>query len=414
MFGSRSTGSSYNSLNQIYLNCNNYEASMFYLAFFRGLEREDRYTNISANTIYTEEFVVNDPRYSISSNFFDNSATLPSYLFAFNALGNAVAYSYIRLYGFEIYDGSTLIRDFRPYKDASGVICLYDLVEQKCYYNKGTGSFVAGEEIDTSQVVNYLMLYDGSLGEAGENGANVCADVTGGYEVNSVLMSGYVKGTVTFNSTNIKLYAKDEGTICMATISSNNSFNVDGYSKIGASTKYSMSSPNSNSWSCSYLTQNRSLSSMGESHLVVGSGVVYNNNSLNNTKFLWDKDISSAVQKNYYLCGYASATGWQHYTDQEIYSIFLLKQDNWQELCTIAGLNSSNYASEETLCSNSTAITQILSNASAVDFMLKQCTGTFMYYFVRSSTCLTALNNSTNKTKIHANEHWSKFLMFVS
>ena len=50
------------------------------------------------------------------------------------------------------------------------------------------------------QLVNYLMLYDGSLGEAGENGANVCADVTGGYEINSILMSGYAKGTVTFNS----------------------------------------------------------------------------------------------------------------------------------------------------------------------------------------------------------------------
>lgn len=273
--------------------------------------------------------------------------------------------------------------------------------------------FWDGIDIPEEQLVNYLMLYDGSLGEAGENGANVCGDITGGYEKNIIHVSSYVAGTVTFNSTNIKLYAKDNGTICMATILGNNPFNVDGYSKIGVSTKYSMSSPNSYSWAGLYLTQNRSLSSMGESHLVVSSGVVYDN-SLNNTKFLWDKDISSAVQKNYYLCGYASATGWQHYTDQEIYSMFLVKQDNWQELCTIAGLNSSDYASEETLCANSTAITQILSNANAVEYMIKQCTGTFMYYFVRSSTCLTALNNSTNKTKIHANEHWSKFLNMVA
>ena len=210
------------------------------------------------------------------------------------------------------------------------------------------------------------------------------------------------------NSTNIKLYAKDDGSIRMATISSKNSLNVDGYSKAGILTKASMSAPGSNSYVGYFLTQNKSLASMGEKYTIAGTG------SISNNKNLCAGDISNPVQKNYYLCGYASATGWQHYTDQEIYSIFLLKQDNWQELCSIAGLNSSDYASEETLCANSTAITQILSNANAVDFMLKQCTGTFMYYFVRSSTCLTALNNSTNKTKIHANEHWSKFLNMVA
>ena len=56
----------------------------------------------------------------------------------------------------------------------------------------------------------------------------------------------------------------------------------------------------------------------------------------------------------------------------------------------------------------------ILINEKAVEFMIKQCTGEFMASAISSEVFLTALNNSPYKDKIYANEHWSKFLNFVT
>ena len=282
--------------------------------------------------------------------------------------------------------------------------------------------FWGGIDIPDEQLVNYLMLYDGSLGEAGENGANVCANVTGGYAINDILTDDtYEPSDVTFGSTQVSLSAKKTIVVesfdgnKMATILTQNSFDISEYKQIGCVAHANLYSPAQYNWFTVIIMQNRGIISgavMGEYYFIVNSVDI--KNGLNNTKFIKSIDISNATNKDYYFAVQISSTYYNNSATASLYSAFLVKQDNWQELCTIAGLNSSDYANEETLCANSTAITQILSNASAVDFMLKQCTGTFMYYFVRSSTCLTALNNSTNKTKIHANGHWSKFLNFVA
>ena len=49
-----------------------------------------------------------------------------------------------KVYYVQIYDNDTLVRDFIPVLDQNGVPCMYDRVEQKYYYNAGTGDFVAG------------------------------------------------------------------------------------------------------------------------------------------------------------------------------------------------------------------------------------------------------------------------------
>lgn len=46
-----------------------------------------------------------------------------------------------KLYSCQIYDNGTLVRDYVPCKDPDGVVCLYDKVEGKYYYNAGTGEF---------------------------------------------------------------------------------------------------------------------------------------------------------------------------------------------------------------------------------------------------------------------------------
>lgn len=50
--------------------------------------------------------------------------------------------SYANLYYTKIYDNDTLVRDFVPVLDSSNRPCLYDKVEDKFYYNEGTGEFL--------------------------------------------------------------------------------------------------------------------------------------------------------------------------------------------------------------------------------------------------------------------------------
>ena len=50
--------------------------------------------------------------------------------------------SYANLYYAKIYDKDTLVRDFVPVIDSSGIPCLYDKVEDKFYYNEGSGEFL--------------------------------------------------------------------------------------------------------------------------------------------------------------------------------------------------------------------------------------------------------------------------------
>lgn len=55
--------------------------------------------------------------------------------------GSVAGITPMRIYSCQIYDNDTLVRDYIPVTDASGVACLYDKVEKKTYYNAGTGNF---------------------------------------------------------------------------------------------------------------------------------------------------------------------------------------------------------------------------------------------------------------------------------
>lgn len=52
------------------------------------------------------------------------------------------------LYSCQIYDNGTLIRDYVPAKNSSGVVGLYDVVNGVFYTNAGTGEFGAGPEVE--------------------------------------------------------------------------------------------------------------------------------------------------------------------------------------------------------------------------------------------------------------------------
>lgn len=78
------------------------------------------------------------------------------YLFALN--NNGVATNERgdkRIYSCKIYNNDTLVRDFVPCKNSSGVIGLYDIVNGAFYQNAGTGTFTAGDEWKPSQQMKF-------------------------------------------------------------------------------------------------------------------------------------------------------------------------------------------------------------------------------------------------------------------
>lgn len=82
--------------------------------------------------------------YSTSVSNSSYQMTYNLFLFCYNRLGNAESFIQMTLFSTQIYDNGTLIRDFVPCKNSSGVIGLYDQVHSAFYANSGTGTFIAG------------------------------------------------------------------------------------------------------------------------------------------------------------------------------------------------------------------------------------------------------------------------------
>lgn len=84
-------------------------------------------------------------------NLTNISLTVPSktveniFLFAYRDVNSGKAMGHIEtLYNNQIYVNGVLVRDYITVIDWNDIPCLFDKVDSKMYYNKGTGNFVAG------------------------------------------------------------------------------------------------------------------------------------------------------------------------------------------------------------------------------------------------------------------------------
>lgn len=73
------------------------------------------------------------------------TTSFPIRLFDKNSGGSAWGQISMKLYSCRIYDNGTLVRNFIPCNNPSGVVGLYDLVNSKFYTNAVAGDFTAGE-----------------------------------------------------------------------------------------------------------------------------------------------------------------------------------------------------------------------------------------------------------------------------
>ena len=116
----------------------------------------DQYTNIYGKNgeRYLFDLNIPDQTYTVS-DIYDNilvevnpinrsNRTTSSFIIFGYRASNRVS---MRIYSLKMWDNGVLVRDFIPVLDNNGTPCMYDKVEDKFFYNAGTGNFIAGPVI---------------------------------------------------------------------------------------------------------------------------------------------------------------------------------------------------------------------------------------------------------------------------
>ena len=239
------------------------------------------------------------------------------------------------------------------------------------------------------QEIHYLMLYDYG---------DMCRDVTGGYYESVIEPSwGDGVGTATVGSTYLQCYGAGNGSIAFTT---NRPVDFTEYAKLCG--VYERSEANSNVWQyIVYTGKNKLPNSSGTGRLWLGNTV---GGSISK-RFAVYADIS-AMPGGHYV-----GVGTNFTYTEKYYMLCIVKEDDWQTWLSKARFA---FASLEAVMSNSAALTTLLSNRTATQYMLLQCTGTVMVAAIQSSSFLAALNSSPYKQEIYANQHWAKFLRMVA
>ena len=114
----------------------------------------------------TQTLEANGIRVLTTTNTTTLNTNLKLYLFALNLDGVANYFSSARIYELKIYDDNKLIRNMIPcYRKSDGVIGMYDTESKTFFTNKGTGTFLIGNEIIPKeyQEVEYLQASAGQV-----------------------------------------------------------------------------------------------------------------------------------------------------------------------------------------------------------------------------------------------------------
>ena len=140
-WGTRSSGSYSDANLQCYLNTNptSYQGEIRCLSTSTNLET-NWHSGVIPQIYQDYEFTgitvvptMEKMRYSIILFGFMNAGTI------------ALSYGKCRIYKFVAYSNGEVVRDLRPCLDPNGVVCMYDMVTRRYFYNKGTGEFLASK-----------------------------------------------------------------------------------------------------------------------------------------------------------------------------------------------------------------------------------------------------------------------------
>ena len=88
-------------------------------------------------------------------------SAVPLLLLASLDAGTYQYFAKAKIYSCKVYDNGTLVRDYIPCTNSSGVAGLYDLVSKEFYVNAGTGAFTTGTSTQNSVAKDVTSMYIG-------------------------------------------------------------------------------------------------------------------------------------------------------------------------------------------------------------------------------------------------------------
>lgn len=248
---------------------------------------------------------------------------------------------------------------------------------------------------EDDQVVNYTMLY---------GGGNEFEEITNGWVSNKYIdyhaNAGNVDTAVkNSNSIYLGFTSKQSSGTKDSSIACNNKINTTGYSKLV--TVLSSATSTLDTWGDA---NNIALSPVETS---LASADCFKARQYEGVNI---NDIS-AYQGDFYLA-FVTISGKDAYCNLTFTDVLLVKSDNWQKWTEIGGI--TGFTDINALVNDSSSMTALMSNETAVRYMVKQMTGDAMFAILNSEIAMSALDNSPYKSLVQANEHWAKFLAMVA
>ena len=118
----------------------------------------EQYTNyLNSRVVRVIEKTSNLDVTSVELGNLTFTPTFPMFLGGVNIAGSLSAKFKGNISQCTITEGNTIVRDLKPCIDPKGVVCFYDMVTKKYFYNQGTGTLIAGNKIN---FVDYI-IFDG-------------------------------------------------------------------------------------------------------------------------------------------------------------------------------------------------------------------------------------------------------------
>ncbi len=123
------------------------------------------------------------------------------------------------------------------------------------------------------------------------------------------------------------------------------------------------------------------------------------------TSGTWSRTFTNTKNSNnlYMKCNF-SQSGNTYYTEASVYALGFVNEDD------ISGLSDYGSTISE-ICANAVSL---FDDISALEWMVLNCTGDFMISALVNSNFVNAMNASSNKTIVTANEHWARFIALLS
>lgn len=254
------------------------------------------------------------------------------------------------------------------------------------------------EIIDTSipyEGVGYKFIYDGSLNESGNTGANMCNELTGGWTEK--------RTTYTWNGTTDKYYR--------GWLYTNNTINLSDYDKLYAKSNVAGAEYFSYIYGSQiqYLPNNIEGDfedmSLFKNETITGITIPENWQgyigifSLHSSVNTWYYDYAQNYVRNY--------TESTRYID--VYEIIAMKEDDWKKWLKIAKISEAqeNCNTLEEVLNNQEVLRQLFNNKEANEYLLK-CSGTLMIELLKEDEAFNQVPNIL-KEKMKDNVNWNKF-----